>query len=445
MQIRMNKFIRIFLVSAIIVVAAQFPKMALAAMELGSYITTISPTNGDVLNVGDSFRIEWESSSNIDQVSIGYKPFINGVLCESCLDWVANNIANTGSYNWDVSVGNTSNTQFLLEITGYETGEGSVTNRSQQFTVYSINTQPYEACNDCLDTDKSSYKVGETPQVSIVNMTPNSAIYWEFYLDDELVQSVGVENGDYTDSQGKFNDKLNKLTEDYVGDWDVYVLVGNKVARTSYKVSNSTVEETPTNIYKSGDNVKTQEGTVWFVTNTNCRSAYTSAGAFLSYGFNSWASVYSTTAQELSKLSICSSNNGYTLPREGKIICSDRGSDLGTCYLITGGKKSGFVSEQIFKGLGFSFANATFADVSWMSTGSNIDNSNSAHMTGVLVNNQGTVQLVTPSGLLGFPSMDVFNSWGYTFNDVVIANQADKNRNQSSVLQTRTAGVLSPY
>jgi len=94
------------------------------------WIAITAPNGGEVLTVGTTYRITWDSSPNIDKVTLGYKS------CPSCLDWIANNIPNTGYYDWTVFVGNTTNTQFTIEIIGYETGVGSVTDESDApFTV----------------------------------------------------------------------------------------------------------------------------------------------------------------------------------------------------------------------------------------------------------------------------------------------------------------------
>lgn len=191
--------------------------------------------------------------------------------------------------------------------------------------------------------------------------------------------------------------------------------------------------------HSAGTNIKSSDGTIWMVMPDNTRRAYTSAGAFLSYGFNSWSGVVDANADDLA-LTVGS----FIPPQDGKIICSDRGADKGTCYLITGGQKGGFTSEAVFKGLGFSFSRATYGDVSWMSSTSNIDNTTAAHRPGVLVNNNGTVQLVGSAGLLGIPDLSTFNSWGYSFSDVVAANASDKALSQTGVMAARTAGQLSP-
>ncbi len=65
-------------------------------------------------------HITWDSK-NVDKVTLGY------TSGPGRLDWIANNIPNTGSYDWTINVGNTTNTQFGIQITAYHTGVGSVT------------------------------------------------------------------------------------------------------------------------------------------------------------------------------------------------------------------------------------------------------------------------------------------------------------------------------
>jgi hypothetical protein len=191
-------------------------------------------------------------------------------------------------------------------------------------------------------------------------------------------------------------------------------------------------------VHADGTNVAKSDGTVGMMIGGTFRP-YTSAGAFLSYGFNSWASVVPANSDDLA-----APVGSFIPPQDGKVMCSDRGSDKGTCYLITGSEKAGFTSAAVFTGLGFSFSNAGYGDVSWMSTAPNIDNSTAAHLPGVLVNNNGTVQLVGANGLLGIPDLATFNSWGYSFTNVVPANAADQTMTQTGVMAARVAGQLSP-
>lgn len=193
--------------------------------------------------------------------------------------------------------------------------------------------------------------------------------------------------------------------------------------------------------HAEGTNIKSSDGTVWMVTGGQ-RRAYTSAGAFLSYGFNSWSQVVDANADDLAL-----PTGAFIPPQDGKIFCATvtKDSDVkGECSLVTGGQKAAFTSAAVFTGLGFSFSRANYGDSSFMTKTSNVDNTTAAHRPGVLVNNNGTVQLVGATGLLGIPDVATFNSWGYSFSDVVPANAADKAMSQTGVMASRTAGQLSP-
>ena len=192
-------------------------------------------------------------------------------------------------------------------------------------------------------------------------------------------------------------------------------------------------------VHADGTNVSDASGTVSMIVGGQ-RRPYTSAGAFLSYGFNSFASVVSASAEDLA-LPV----GTFIPPQDGSIICSDRGADKGTCYQVSNAMKFGFTSAAVFTGLGFSFKNSMAGDVSWMSAGSTlIGNTTMAHLPGTLVNNNGTVQLMGGSGLLGVPDLATFNSWGYSFSKVVPANAADKAMSQTGVMVARMPGQLSP-
>ncbi len=186
-------------------------------------------------------------------------------------------------------------------------------------------------------------------------------------------------------------------------------------------------------------------GTLYTITKNNqnqvVRRPYTSAGAFLSYGFNSFGTV--VEASEADKnLSV----GDFIPPQDGRVVCSDRGSDLGTCYQITNRQKAGFVSEDVFTGLGFSFENAIYGDISFLPTTSNIETASQAHLPGTIIMNNNTIQLVSNSGLLGFPSLQTFLSWGYDLDMVVPANSFDTSFVQNSVVGPRQAGqILMSY
>jgi hypothetical protein len=191
-------------------------------------------------------------------------------------------------------------------------------------------------------------------------------------------------------------------------------------------------------VHPGGANVS-NNGTVYMVTDNGQRRPYTSAAAFLSYGFNSWTAVSPATPEDLAL-----PEGSFIPPRDGKIVCSDRGSDKGTCYLITDSKRAAFVSGQVFSELGFSFSQALYGDVSFLASADDINSSAEQHRSGVLINKNGTIYLVDFGSLLGIPSMDVLATWGYSLNDVVPANGSDASLSQNLVISPRQGAKLRP-
>jgi hypothetical protein len=141
-----------------------------------------------------------------------------------------------------------------------------------------------------------------------------------------------------------------------------------------------------------GTNV-VSNGTVYFINSSNQKQPYTSAGAFLSYGFNSWAGVQAASPEDLAL-----PTGSYVPPMDGSLI-----NDQGTVYIMTNGSRAGFTSAAVFTGLGYSFSNVIPGDTSFMNTLSPISSTAMAHPAGTLVNQAGTVYLMTSSGKQGIP------------------------------------------
>lgn len=187
-------------------------------------------------------------------------------------------------------------------------------------------------------------------------------------------------------------------------------------------------------VHAAGTNVLSN-GTVYEVGTDGLKHPYTSAGAFLSYGFNSWAGVVAASPEDLAL-----QTGAFIPPMDGSLI-----NDMGTVYLITGGQREGFTSAANFLGLGYSFSTVLAGDTSFMTSGPVISSPDIAHPAGTLVNNAGTVELVTATGTQGIPSLAVFNSWGYSFSDVVPANSYDKALPMSAgIMPAYQMGCLSP-
>lgn len=96
---------------------------------IDGFVNVTYPNGGQTFTEGDKVTITWDSSPNIDKVAIMYK------TDQHHENWVAFTAPNTNTYTWTVDVGNTTNTQFYIEIIGYETGKGSITNFGNYFTI----------------------------------------------------------------------------------------------------------------------------------------------------------------------------------------------------------------------------------------------------------------------------------------------------------------------
>jgi hypothetical protein len=128
----MNKKFFSFLTILIIFLSFAFkailPLKALADQDI--WVKVTSPNGGETLEVGKNYTITWDSSDNVDKIMLGWS------WGPGSLNWIATQLPNTGSYNWNVNVGNTTRTQFKIRVIGYYTGHGSDSDESDNyFTV----------------------------------------------------------------------------------------------------------------------------------------------------------------------------------------------------------------------------------------------------------------------------------------------------------------------
>ncbi len=122
----------------------------------GLSVRVVSPNGGETLTVGQTYRITWANSPTINVVTLGYSSGPGN------LSWIANNIPNTGYYDWKVNVGNTTNTQFKINVIAYQTGVGS--------------TQDY---SDNYFTVKPAVTPTPTLTASLTLITPNGGEIWK--------------------------------------------------------------------------------------------------------------------------------------------------------------------------------------------------------------------------------------------------------------------------
>jgi hypothetical protein len=175
------------------------------------------------------------------------------------------------------------------------------------------------------------------------------------------------------------------------------------------------------------------EGSTYFVIKDNQRYGVTNPGVLYSYGLEFKDGRPQTSAENLLPFP-------ETLkPGDGSLV---KKPDEATVYLIFDNAKHGFVSEQIFRSLGYSFSNVlevTTNELDSLPLGSILDNSSTAHPTGTCINLDGTVYRIFQGIRYGIPNMEVFNSLNpdNDFRYVVPANAQDRLLPEGEVLKRR--------
>lgn len=445
----MKKILNIFLVVSFIFTASFFVTTSTKA---AGTIQVITPTAGEKLNSGQAYRITWQSSPSVSKVFI-----VLHNRTAVTASWIAFNKSNTGYYDWVVPSNLNSSALYSIEISGLIESTGLVEVGSQDgLRANYSNGGTTNSCPSCITLDKSSYSLGEVPTLNIT-AGPETSIEWSLISNGNIILGNFDENGILietedsgyeTDLDGNFTTLLPDESAEETGQYLLTVIVGDIESQITYEVGQvasdrpSLLPPPVTGAHAPGSVVKTTDGTVWFITLYGQRRAFTSSGAFLSYGFLNFSQVVTANADDLA-LPV----GDFIPPQDGKLICSDRDDSYakkGTCYLITAGKRAAFTSSEVFTGQGFKFSRTTVGDVSFMANDSDIISASAWHRPGVLINNNGTIQLVGQSSLLGIPSEGVFTSWGYSYADTVPANTADRTWPQGGVMQSRTTGQLSP-
>jgi hypothetical protein len=85
-------------------------------------------------------------------------------------------------------------------------------------------------------------------------------------------------------------------------------------------------------------------------------------------------------------------------------------NDNGTIYLISDGQRIGFASAEAFSEFSYSFTNAQPGDTSFLVTQPPVTSSAIAHPDGTVINENGTLYVMQNGYREGVPSMKIFNS-----------------------------------
>lgn len=180
------KFLLALLV--VLMLSVNIPSGVNAAEDM--WVKVTSPNGGESLKAGETYKITWDTSANIDKVAIGY------TQGPGHLDWVEFHMDNTKSYDWKVFVGNTTRTQFKIEIIAYDTGVGSVTDYSDNyFTVIQAPTATPFPTPTSQPTPTSSYRPPATvPPGSSTGNGQNNQTFVPVIIREQIIQPVIIQN-----------------------------------------------------------------------------------------------------------------------------------------------------------------------------------------------------------------------------------------------------------
>ncbi len=175
------------------------------------------------------------------------------------------------------------------------------------------------------------------------------------------------------------------------------------------------------------------DGGTFYLIKDNQRFGITNPGMLFTYGFEF------KDAQPAQETDLALPLGQLLLPGDGSLVKSPVDP---TIWLISGGKKFGFVSQEVFLSLGFNFSTVltvTAPELEKLSQGSLLNDINASHLDGVDINDKGTIYWLSGGKKYGYPSVTVYNSWHRdgNFSQVVPANTADTSLPLGGVVSER--------
>ncbi|MFA5991421.1 MAG: hypothetical protein WC794_04200 [Candidatus Doudnabacteria bacterium] len=176
-----------------------------------------------------------------------------------------------------------------------------------------------------------------------------------------------------------------------------------------------------------------RNGTYYLVQN-NQRQGITDPGMLYTYGFDFKDAIPATAEDDALP------EGQLLLPSPGSLVKSKEDP---TVFLVTQGERRGFVSEAVFKALGFKFSSVlvvTNPELQALPKGDNLFDPSEAHPAGFDINHNGTIYWIAPDFTRQpYPSVEVYNSWHRDgdFTQVVPANSADLSLPVGGVVEER--------
>jgi hypothetical protein len=187
--------------------------------------------------------------------------------------------------------------------------------------------------------------------------------------------------------------------------------------------------------HKNGELIK-DKGTIYLIQN-NRRFGFRTAGEFLSYGYNFDMAVPAT-------------GGDYALPytedlkaRSGTLVLD--ASDGRTIYLIYGEQARPINNAGMLYFLNFANRKPVTFDVARYPKGDVVgfDLLFQPRPIGTLINNKGTVYLITNQGRAGFATEAIFRSYGYSFDMAMEANDQDMQLPEAPGMKYRDGTIVN--
>src|SRR3989344_4152685 len=181
------------------------------------------------------------------------------------------------------------------------------------------------------------------------------------------------------------------------------------------------------------------DGTIYLVVNGK-RRGFRNPEEYMSHGYKFSQAVPATAADK----TLSSEEQPIEKALDGTLVLDK--TDGRTIYMIADGKKRGFTSAEIFHGLGYQFNQAIPVDLSDYPAADPITAADAVHPDGALVLDKTdgrTVWWVLGSGRKGFQSAEVFFTYGFAFDKIVPANDADMALAVGSLVKFRDGTLVS--
>jgi len=175
------------------------------------------------------------------------------------------------------------------------------------------------------------------------------------------------------------------------------------------------------------------KGAIYLIQNGQ-RSAFRNPIEYKTWGFNFKQVVAANDADR--SLAVSGVNKAF----DGS-LCLDT-SDGKTVYLVARGMKSGFVSMQVLKDLGYNLRNVFKINLSDYPSGLAITSAVMPHPNGALLKIGKTYYWSLNGQLQAFPSVAVFSSYGFSSKNVLNANAADQALPQGAALGFRDGTLI---